>query len=524
MGVAQAEQVPVNIVGGSTFGLYPKISFEKTYNMYISDNWLVNYAGFKKLINILPAGEGRGFYKCVIGNFLITVVSSTVYRLNSNLSPIPIGNLDTSSGEAFIDENLSNQICIVDGDSAYIYNYVTNTFTKQTLTFLGNPVVPNYVCYHNTFFLIGSAPTSDNPHNWYAYSMDTDDTIILTTQLSLQTKPDAALAVERLPGRGNNVLVLGSTVAEIWTQVGGTENYRRVQSFNINNGVVNVATIAGSDEYICWLAQNENNSPSIMMTDGGSTKRLSTDGIDDVLSKITHPQDSTAFFYQQAGHLFYQLTFFHPDDNLTLFYDFNTQLFFHASDERMDFHPARQVVYFNKKTYFVSLDDAGIYEMDGEFLTYNYSVDKNSVGDEIPRLRICKTIRKEDSSTFRIGQFTFWLEQGVNDYFIVNDGETCNGLMITQEGGYILTQEGGRMLTQEGSCFVNPNRPRVDMSFSKNGNQSFSNIVSRELNPAGDFKNQIRWHRMGQANEFTVQLRFWGFQRFVAFNGIVEIY
>lgn len=335
MSLTKIQQVPVNVVGSSTFGRYPKISLEKTYNMFISDEWLINYAGFQKIVDILPGGtgEGRALYNSIRGGFLIAVVSSSVYKLGNNLLPEFIGNINTMTGEVIIDENLSNQICIVDGESAYIYNYVNNILTEQTITFLGNPIIPNYVCYHNTFFLIASSPVSDNSQNWYAFERDTDNTIKLNTQLSLQTKPDSAIAVKRLPGRGNHVLVIGTTVCEVWSQVGGEENYRRVQSFNIDNGCISISTIAASDEFICWLAKNENNSASILMTNGSSVERISSDGIDYLLSTLKHPEQSTAIFFRQDGHFFYQLTFFNPADNLTLFYDFNTKRFFHASDE-----------------------------------------------------------------------------------------------------------------------------------------------------------------------------------------------
>ena len=386
MPVSNAQQVPVNVVGSSTFGRYPKISLEKTYNMFISDEWMVNYAGFQKVSEILPAGEGRALYHSVRGQFLIAVVSSSVYKLQANLAPQFIGTLDTTTGEVFIDENLSNQICIVDGQAAYIYNYVTNTLTKQTLTFLGNPIIPSYVCYHNTFFLIGSSLVSDNPQNWYAFERASDTTISLNTQFSLQTKPDSAIAVKRVPGKGNNVIVFGTTVAEIWTQIGGLENYRRVQSFNIDSGVVSVSTIAANDQLVCWLGQNENNSPVIFVTNGASIEEISTDGIDHVLGALNHPERSTAFFFKQDGHLFYQITFFDPSDNLSLIRDFSTNKFFHVSNEDLDFHPARQVVYFNRKTYFISLSDASIYQMATDFVTYNYNLNPHSTGDVIPRI------------------------------------------------------------------------------------------------------------------------------------------
>jgi outer membrane lipoprotein-sorting protein len=489
MGINKSEQVEVNVVGSSTFGRYPKISLEKSYNFFISDGWLINYAGYQRITDVLPAGTGRGLFYSVRGGFLIIVVSTSVYRLNDSLVPIFIGTISSLSGDVYIDENLNQQICIVDGEHAWIYNYSTSptTFTLQTLTFLGNPIYPSYVCYHNTFFLFGSSSFSINSQNWYAYQYDTPTTISFNSQFSLQTKPDSALAVERLPGRGNNVLVLGSTVSEVWTQVGGAENYRRVQSFNIDNGLVSIPTLASNDEFICWLAQNENNSPFIMYTDGSSTKRISSDGIDYVLSQIQYPTQSTAFFYRQDGHLFYQITFYNPLDNLSLIYDFNTQLFFHVSDENLNFYPAREVAFFNENTYFISLNDGSLYQMDTDFLTYNYNTSPTSIGEEIPRIRVCKSIRKQNSDRFRVGQFTFWIEQGI----------------VPQNA---------------------PTLARVDMSFSKNGNQSFSNIVSRELNPSGIYQNQIRWWRMGQCNEFTIQLRFWGFQRVCVSQGNMEIY
>jgi hypothetical protein len=525
MGVSKSQPVPVNVVGSSIFGRFPKISVEKTYNMFQSDDWLINYAGFKKKLDFLPTGEGRALFHSIRGDFLIAVVSSTVYKLDGNIIPTFIGQINSAFGEVYVDENLSSQICIVDGDAAYIYNYTNNTFTKQTLMFLSQPIIPGYVCYHNSFFLIGSAKNSINSQNWYAFERDTDTAIKFDSQFEVQTKPDFALAIKRLPGRGNNVLVLGSSVGEVWTQVGGDKNYIRVQSFNIDNGVVSPGTIAASDEFIVWLAKNENNAPCIMVSDGASAQRISSDGIDFVLATIQFPEQSTAFMYRQDGHLFYQITFYNKADNLTLLRDFTTNLFFHVCDEKMNYHPARDVVYFQEESYFISLNDAGIYRMNNTLVTYDYSKDAGTLGEEIPRIRICKSIRKEDSSTFRAGQFTFWIEQGVSNVYYLKNLNQCNGLLLTQQGGKILTQQGGHMLSQQGSCSsLQPNVPRVDMSFSKNGNQSFSNIVGRELNTVGQYRNQIRWQQLGQANELTPQLRFWGFQRFVVSNGVMDVY
>jgi hypothetical protein len=526
MSTELAEQVPIEVCGSSAFGIYPKINFEKTYNMYMSDEWMVSFPGYKKVALASLSGEGRALFRSVRGGFLIAIIGSFVYRLNSDLIPIFISSIPTITGEVFIDENSVGQICLVDGLNAYIYFYTatSSVFQPQTLVDeLLNPIIPNYVSFHNNLFLIASSENSQNNFQWYGFTTGPDTSHIkwFSTQ-TIETKPDIAIAVRRIPGRGNNVIVFGESVAEIHTFVGNPNQYLRVSSYNIDNGCVSVSTIASGEDTIAWLAINEANSPVIMVTNGSETKQISTDGIDHLMEAIKFPAQSTAFFFRQNGHLFYQLTFFNPADNLTLIHDFTNGKFFHLSDENLNFHIARDIVFFNGKSYLISLRDASIYEIGDEFNTYSYSTDKTDVGLEIPRIRICKTIRKKDSSTFRCGMFTFWIEQGVNTFF---SEEVCDGQLITEITEQIIISESGKtMLGEFGLCTFEDNRPRVDMSFSKNGNQSFSNIVSRSLNEMSQFRNQLRWHRMGQANEFTIQLRFWGFNRFVVQDGVCEIY
>ena len=540
MATENAEQIPIIVAGSSTFSVWPKISLEKTYNMYLSDEWMIGFPGYKQVALSAAPGEGRALFRSVRGGFLLAVVGSAVYILNQTITPTFVGTLSSSSGEVFIDENLAQQICLVDGQKAYIYHYdVTNptaigTLTPQTLVDgLGsNPIIPNYVTFHAGYFLIASSPNSINSFQWYAFfrniSDSTGQTIMWESTQTISTKPDDAIAVRRLPGRSNNVIVFGSSVCEVHTLTGeqidkaATGIYVRVSSYSIDNGCISVSTIAASEETVVWLAVNESNSPVIMVTNGAETRPISTDGIDHLMETIKFPEQSTAFFSRQNGHLFYQLTFFNPQDNLTLAYDFTTSKFFHLSDENLNFHIARDVVYFNEQSYMISLKNAAVYEIGDQFNTYSYTEDPTDVGLIIPRIRICNTIRKKDSSTFRCGLFTFWIEQGINDFF---EESVCNGELITEITEQpIISESGLIMLAEFGECNFIINAPAVDMSISKTGNENFSNFVRRELQPMSHFRNQIRWHRIGQANELTVQLRFWNFDRMVVTNGVAEIY
>lgn len=521
--------VPINVVGSSTFGLHPKIGLEKTYNMFISDKWLINYAGYECITGNLGGDEGRGLFHSIRGDFLIAVIDNRVYQVNSGLGAQQVGLLKTRTGEVFIDENLTSQICIVDGNNAWIYNYEDFSFTLQALD-VGFEVVPGYVTYHNSFFLI--APSENDPNStstWYAFQRETDSTIALVPDsvFPLQSKPDKCIAVKRLPGRSNHVLVIGTSVCEVYTQVGGRQNYRRNSSFNIDSGTVAASTIAENDQFLCFLAQNEKNSPTILYTNGSETHHISTDGIDDLLQDIVRPDLSTAFFYRQDGHLFYQLTFFGADDNLSLLYDFSTQKFFNVTDDDMNFHPARQIVYFNKQTLFVGLEFGNLYHLstdipDARFQRNNMLPERRS----IPRIRITNTVRLPDSRPFFCKLFTFWISQGLSDFSILQENVNCVGAMVTEGiGGKVMVTETGEIMVVEGGNCTDDiiERPRVDLTFSKTGNQTFSNGVGRELNPEGVYRNQMQWYRLGFANEITFQLRFWGLNRFVVNNGVLEI-
>ena len=544
--ISNSNKVPIKIAGGSEFGLYAKIGAEKTFNMFITKgadgvDWLVNYAGFQAVTQLIAQGEGRAVYHSVRGDFLIIVVSSTVYRFSMSGAITIIGLLGTTTGEVSIDENLISQVCIVDGTYAYIYNYsgtVTSALTRQTLDYVSPAagtwtVTPNYVCYHNSYFLIASNPDTNFPQNWYAAVPGArppvgppppfDGTQIYIppdNQFAIQTKPDSAVAIKRIPGAGSNVIIFGETVAEIWTQVPNTIPYQKIQSSSLDSGCLSINTIAANEDYICWLAQNESNAAYIMVLHGNEKLRLSTDGIDNVLQHLVNPSMSTGFMYSQDGHLFYQLTFYDPADNITLMYDFNTNKFFNLSDEKLNYHPARQVVFFNDKSYFVSINDATLYEMSSKYISYNYSTDVHAIGKTIPRIRITNTFASPDSARFRVGSFTFRIEQGVNTYH----DAVCTCYIITEDENYTITETSDYIVLEDCDCVNEMSAPRVDMSFSKNGNQSFSNVVSRPLNSEGNYRNQIRWHEMGEANEFTIQLRFWGLQRFVVSDGILEVY
>lgn len=461
------QNFPLKIVGSTKFGRYPKISIEQTFNMLISDGWLVNFSGYRKVINISNDAQGRSNYTSTRFNHIIFVINNDVYITNDSLSATRVATLDSFSGDVFIAENNAGQIAICDLRDIYIYDQTTGNSQKATIDF-----VPGYISFHNTRFLSIDRNNAEwrlsAANNGLSWPNDSSHAG------AFQTKSDKLEAVFPMPGKGNVILVMGQQIGEIWTDVGAQLfPYQKNSTSNLPYGTANAATIAFNDNYVAWLASNSQSGYAIMVSNGGMPVQISNDGINFKLASLLNPQNSYGFFFKQDGHLIYVLTF--PSDNFSICFDFETKMFFTLTDENMDYFIARNVVFFNNSYYFVSFRDGHLYQLDTQFTTYD--------GAEIPRIRIVPTFRMPDDDPYIVDQLMFTIEQGYSS---------------------------------ENSS--------VHYSMSKDGNQSFSSFFSMQLNPLGDRTNRFRIWNLGYANEFTSQFRFWGMDRFVAKDGEIRIY
>lgn len=458
--------MPFPIVGSSVFGRYPKISAEKTYNMIISDDALVDYAGYKLVKSISSNGEGRGLYVSDKANVMIAVVNEGVYSIDFELNTNLIGRLNTFSGDVFIDENDASQIAICDKSSIWIYNYSASTFTQ--VTNLG--FVPGYICFHNGYFISVDAVNS----KWRLSNVNDGFTWNTINTGLFQTKPDMPLAVVRIPGKSNQIFVVGSTCTEIWTNTGAQLfPYQKSAISNIDYGTVNPATIAWGDNIVAWIGKNENSGAAVMISTGAGVQQISTDGINFLLSRMQYPNSCYGFMFKQDGHLIYQFTFY--KDNISLIYDFNTGKFFNVSDPYQNAHIAKRVVFFNGTYYFIDFVDGNLYAMNTDYTDYN--------GAPIPRIRVTGHIALPNSSNFVVNNVTFPLEMG----------------------------EDAAMQS-------------IDWSVSKDGGESFSSAARKILNPQGYRSGRVDFWRYGAANDFVMQYRFWSDGRFVIKNGECTYY
>lgn len=553
---------PLNIVGSSTFGRYPTISIEKTINMFISDGWLVDYAGYKNAISASffgDARQGRAIKTSTKLNKMITVMDERVYLVNLsfnqrthkifNTSVVQIGELQTNKGIAYIAENNKPQICISDGTQLYVYDPSQSpgqTFKIATQNgTLPIDFIPGYIDFHDTYFLCAASADgfySPVANNTWRLSEQNNGLLWPSNSANiglLQTKPDNTQAVVRFPSKGNMIFVFGSDVTEPWFDVGyQLFPYQRNTSFNIDYGCLNPSSIATMDEMVVWLGVNEKGGPVIMFSTGGMSQQITTDGIDYFLSNMQNPSDCQAFIYRQDGHIFYHINFY--TDNVSLFYDFNTKKFFHASDENGDYFIASQVAFFNNQYYFISRNNGNLYAFDTIFTDYD--------GAEIPRIRTCKNIRNVQQEPFIANDCGFTIETGNVDYLEQNAGDvnliTEDGKLYITEGSdiYFETEDEELLISEDDFNLISEQSdptgfayliteqgniihttPRVDLSISIDGGDNFSSYDAQYLPGIGNRINKLAWWQLGWANDLVCQFRFWGMGRFVVTDGVVNI-
>jgi hypothetical protein len=83
--LAPTQSLPLKMVGGTAFGSYPKISSETTFNMFISDNWLVPFAGYVNVAASISDGIGRDIYSSdKLGKLIVCIGNRRRLFCNKN--------------------------------------------------------------------------------------------------------------------------------------------------------------------------------------------------------------------------------------------------------------------------------------------------------------------------------------------------------------------------------------------------------------------------------------------------------
>ncbi len=446
---ANVSEENINLVGSTKFGRYPFISTEETFNFIISDECLVPSRGHNKLLQLNPnATESRAIFRSTTYDHVIVVVNHKVYAVSENFQYSIVGILETSSGFVSIAENLSQQIAIADGAKIYVYNWFTQDFSTVDPGFL--PIYLNSI----DNYMIAAARDDTR---WYL--SDLGNALVWPNDANtvgrVQNEADHVQAIGKV---GSQIYTIGEVHTQLWTDVGSSPfPFLSSKSVTIPYGTQAVGSIAMGFERIVWLASNATSAPTLIVSFGGKEKEILGDGLEFQLDNLTNINDAVGFLYEEYGHIIYQITF--RSDNLTIAYDFMTKQIFTFTDENLNFHIAKQSVFFNNKNIFISLIDGFIYEASAEITTYS--------GKIIPRIRKPNNFRLSSYKSFMVHNIQVVMAQGQN-------------------------KVGGRLL----------------LSISRDGGHSYGTVVGKDLKSLGNRINRMAFYALGSANDIVYQFRW----------------
>jgi hypothetical protein len=491
-----SQRVPLDIVGSNGFGRYPEVSSEETFNMVISDGALVDFAGYTLAQTI--GGRSRGIYNVVLLNKIACIIDNGFFLIDSNNNVSRVGTLKTSSGNVYLSDNLASQIVAVDGAWVYVYTYKTTPGVFQAFQ-IASPIAgfsyasPVYVTYQDSRFIV-----ADGNSNYWILSGPSDGTIwppiipFANAANTIQTKPCRAMAAVAL---SRELLVFGQTCCEPWYDAGlQVFPYQRDNFTAIDYGLVNQSTIGELDNAICWLGINEkSNISAFMMYLDNQPKRISNDGLDYIFQGLSNPKDCYGFMYRELGHSYYQLTF--VTDNITYLFDLSSDppAIYTLTDENLNHHIARKVVYFNGSNYFISLVDGNLYKMNSYITNYNGAI--------IPRIRTTKNIRFPDAARFVIQNINITMESGIAQNYIPD----AQNLSDNNSTNYLSN--------------------RLDVTLSQDGGYTFYNIASQELPKTGMRRNAFNLYNLGATtNDPVFRFRWNTLGRVVVSGGLISLY
>lgn len=280
---------------------YPRNLMPVPVPQGISEGYLRPAHGIVALGDI-PSGVCRGGINW--NGMLYRVVGTELVSITNKGAITSIG---TISGSGSVTFDYSFTYLSISGDNK-LWLYDGTTLTQVTDSNLGNVI----------------------DHIWVdGFFMTTDGQYLVTTQLndpftvlpnkygSSEADPDPINAILKLK---NEPYALNRYTIEVFTNIGGTGfPFQRVDGAIINRGCIGTFACAIYMESIAFVGSSRNESPSVWVLSGGSTGRIATREIDEILSQYTETQLSEILVEAKVdkGH---QLLYIHLPDK-TMVYD-----------------------------------------------------------------------------------------------------------------------------------------------------------------------------------------------------------
>src|SRR3990167_4212454 len=251
--------------------------------------------------------------------YLYVVSGTKFYRVSVyTYTATELGTMDNTYGNQVSIADNGSSLFLANVDTAYNYNYLTNTFTDVS----GAANFPGAVTvdYLEGFFLFNQPGSSII---WWS----TDGLTFDATDFRLAvSSPDI---VNSIAVNGDELWVFGNTSIEVWYyNQNPTTPFGPVPgSYTTTIGSVSDYAVSKMDNSLYWLGQSAQGGLMVYRSEGYTGKRISTHSVEWQLQQyVISPvvaQYTLSYSYQQDGHSFFVLVF--PNEDTTWVYDASTQ-------------------------------------------------------------------------------------------------------------------------------------------------------------------------------------------------------
>lgn len=228
---------------------------------------------------------------------------------------------------------------------------------------------------------------------------------------SITSHPGNIVACRTLHRR---LFLFSENYTEVWENAGLGTNlpFRRNNSLLIELGTPAIGSIRVGFDMMFFLSQDKDGQSSVQMVLGAQAVPVSTRALDyDFAQHAAEHEisDATGILIKENGIIFYRLNF--TEANHTYVYNVtfsnvqNGDNNWHEEEIlNGDRHPAQTHAYFDGNNYYGNYETHILYRVDSNTVT--------NAGENIPRIRIGKSITSPEYKRLRVDRFHLDLVQG----------------------------------------------------------------------------------------------------------------
>lgn len=433
------------------------VSDQRLLNMYAEEMpedsknsvSLYNTEGCRPFLNIsekLEIEDAPVYGLYYMTPYLYVFMGLNVYRVDSELNVVDLGNIGVINGTLRIADNGTQIMAVKPNGDGYI-------ITESSVTFISDEDYPiaSDVTFNSQYFVVTK---KDSGRFYWSALLDGSDWSALA-YATQESNPDNVVGIIENKG---DLWIFGDKTTEIWTPSGNPDlPFYRIGSGILNVGCKATASIAKDKNGIFWLG----NDLQIHFASGYNPERISTHDIERELSEDYRVEDvekAYAFTYSNNGHDFYVLTI---PNSKTWVFDVTTGVWHERQSQGL-------------KTWLVS--------------SYANAFNKNIVGDsQSGKLYVLDNNYYYDKENLHIDREIVFPPVFLQDSRMVFD-KLYLDLRTAPSRDFKLN-------------------PAIMLTWSDNGGKTWSSEHWKTFGKIGEYRKRVIWRCLGQARERIYKMR-----------------